>query len=195
MPKKIDYNDFRNLFIKFVNELSQNDFELVCSQVELRRIYNINEASNGANYAFRLAACYRREELNLKTGNERYWRDPFEKLIHKFVDALSEEDFQLLNEGIKNDTWGFARVNTWISNATNNRLSREKEINLPEMRNALTQLRMIGQELDQILIIIPSFSLLEEKRRMELRGLLRLSNENVISAENLLGTFLEKEEN
>ncbi len=185
MPKKINYNDFKKLFIKFVDEPCQYDFEIIKKQVQLD-----NESIKNANYSFRVAAWERIEK-----ENKEIWRNEFIKLIRRFVYALSEEDFQLLNEGIKNDTWGFVRVNTWISNATNNRLSREKEINLPEMRNALTQLRMIGQELDQILIIIPSFSLLEENRRMQLRGLLRLSNENVISAENLLGTFLEKEEN
>ena len=66
------------------------------------------------------------------------------------------------------------------------------------MRNALTQLKMVGQELEQILIIIPSFLEIDELDRRNLLGLLKVSTKNVFSAEERLATnleILEKEEN
>ena len=189
---------FKKLIIKFVDELSQNDFEIVRNQVQRGSIDNVNGASNGANYSFRVIASNRIDGLPVETYNERYWRNPFEKLIQIFVYSLSGEDFQLLHEGVKNDTWGFVRLNTWISTATYHRIRREKEINLPEMRNALVQLEMIGQKLDQICIKIPSFLEIDEFERRNLLGLLNVSTKNVFSAEERLATnleILEKEEN
>ena len=53
---------FKRLIIKFVDELSQNDFEYVRKQVQ----YGLIDGANGANYKFRVAACNRisREEEN-----------------------------------------------------------------------------------------------------------------------------------
>ena len=56
-----------------------------------------------------------------------YWRDAFEVIIQKFVDELDDFEFSHFYEVIKNDTWGFLRVGTWISTATYNRIAREEE--------------------------------------------------------------------
>ena len=56
-----------------------------------------------------------------------YWRDELEVLIQKFVDELDDFEFSHFHEVIKNDTWGFLRVGTWISNATNNHISKKEE--------------------------------------------------------------------
>lgn len=56
-----------------------------------------------------------------------YWRDELEVLIQKFVDELDDFEFSQFHEVIKNDTWGFLRVGTWISTATNNRISNKEE--------------------------------------------------------------------
>ena len=181
MTKKINYTDFKKLFIKFVDELCQYDFEIIKKQVQLD-----NASIKNANYSFRVAAWERIEK-----DNKEIWRDEFIKLIRRFVYLLSEEDFQLLHEGVKDDTWGFLRVSTWICIATHNRISREKELNLPEMRNALIQLEMIGQKLDQICTKIPTFLQLDEIDRANLLGLLKLSTQNVVSAEDRLLSRLE----
>ena len=56
-----------------------------------------------------------------------YWHDEFEVIIQKFVDELDDFEFSHFYEVIKNDTWGFLRVGTWISTATYNRIAREEE--------------------------------------------------------------------
>ena len=56
-----------------------------------------------------------------------YWRDAFEVIIQKFVDELDDFEFSHFYDVIKNDTWGFLRVGTWISTATYNRIAREEE--------------------------------------------------------------------
>ena len=48
---------FKRLIIKFVDELSQNDFECVRKQVQFGYI----DGANGANYRFRVAAWKRFE--------------------------------------------------------------------------------------------------------------------------------------
>ena len=46
---------FKRLIFKFVDELSQKDFEFVRKQVQFGYI----DGANGANYKFRVAACNR----------------------------------------------------------------------------------------------------------------------------------------
>tara|TARA_Y100001933_G_C18587073_1_gene392242 strand:- start:147 stop:518 length:372 start_codon:yes stop_codon:yes gene_type:complete len=114
---------FKRLIIKFVDELSQNDFECVRKKVQFGYI-------DGANYRFRVAAWERferEEERIMPYDKNGYWRDEFEVLVQKFVDELDDFEFSHFHEVIKKDTWGFLRVGTWISNATNNRTAREEE--------------------------------------------------------------------
>ena len=55
--------------------------------------------------------------------------DDLTELINNFVDGLSEVDFEVLRQHIRNDSYGFKHANYDMRLATNKRIERYREEN------------------------------------------------------------------